>query len=195
MPHCGYVNGNVRRVPGDVGIQHDRSQRTVNGVGVVVEEFKSVVLAKAVINVQQSFLLDSVRVYSLFRKTLDVDCQFLCLKTRPENLLFTCIHVPPVAIRPSVIVGGSQSNEDDVTVRLQRIIQANARLRLQLSSAGSSPAGVLACWQELQIEVAQYINSEARVIVPLSSRAHKPMKPLSGLVQRLKGKTGGFVEL
>ncbi|KAL6133376.1 hypothetical protein ACLB2K_065613 [Fragaria x ananassa] len=125
-----------------------------------IVEFKSVVLAKAVINVQQSFLLDSVRVYSLFRKTLDVDCQFLCLKTRPENLLFTCILVPPVAIRPSVIVGGSQSNEDDVT--------------------------------ELQIEVAQYINSEARVIVLLSSRAHKPMKPLSGLVQRLKGKTGRF---
>ncbi|KAM5559842.1 DNA-directed RNA polymerase III subunit 1-like [Rosa sericea] len=188
--HCGYTNGNVRRVPGDVGIQHDLAERTVDGV--VVDEYESAILDKGVINMQQIFLLDPARVYSLFRKMLDVDCRFLCLKTRPENLLLTCILVPPIAIRPSVLVGGSQSNEDDVTVRLKRIIQANAKLRLQLSSAGSSSAVSLSCWEELQIEVAQYINSEARVHLPLSLRTQQPTKPLSGLVQRLKGKTGRF---
>ncbi|KAK9920884.1 hypothetical protein M0R45_029422 [Rubus argutus] len=189
---CGYINGGVRRVPGDVGIQHDRSERTADGVGVVEDEFKSVIPANAAINVQQIFLLDPARVYSLFKKMLDEDCQFLCLKTRPENLLWTCIVVPPIAIRPSVIVGGSQSNEDDVTVRLKRIIQANAKLGQQLSSGGSSSAVVLSHWEELQIEVAQYINSEARVVVPVSLRSQQPAKPLSGLVQRLKGKQGRF---
>lgn len=44
-------------------------------------------------------------------------------------------------------------------------------------------------WELLQVEVAQYINSEVRG-VPLSMM--QSSKPLRGFVQRLKGKQGRF---
>lgn len=43
-------------------------------------------------------------------------------------------------------------------------------------------------WIDLQVEVAQYINSDVRGI-PFSAQA---ARPLSGFVQRLKGKQGRF---
>lgn len=43
-------------------------------------------------------------------------------------------------------------------------------------------------WPLLQVEVARYINSDVRG-VPLSMQESKP---LSGFVQRLKGKQGRF---
>lgn len=36
------------------------------------------------------------------------DCELLYLSGRPENLIMTTIAVPPIAIRPSVIIDGSQ---------------------------------------------------------------------------------------
>lgn len=42
-------------------------------------------------------------------------------------------------------------------------------------------------WAELQMEVAQYINSDVRGGVNMQAT-----KPLSGFVQRLKGKQGRF---
>lgn len=36
------------------------------------------------------------------------DCELLYLSDRPENLIMTNIAVPPIPIRPSVIVDGSQ---------------------------------------------------------------------------------------
>ena len=36
------------------------------------------------------------------------DCELLYLSGRPENLLMTTVAVPPIAIRPSVIIDGSQ---------------------------------------------------------------------------------------
>ncbi|RVW65776.1 DNA-directed RNA polymerase III subunit 1 [Vitis vinifera] len=78
-------------------------------------------------------------------------------------------------------------NENDVTERLKRIIQANASLHQELQDTGST-SKCLAGWDYLQIEVAQYINSDVRG-VPLAMQA---ARPLSGFVQRLKGKQGRF---
>lgn len=47
---------------------------------------------------------------------------------------------------------------------------------------------VQASWEILQVEVAQYINSDVRG-VPFSMQTSKP---LAGFVQRLKGKGGRF---
>ena len=52
---------------------------------------------------------------------------------RPENLLFTHILVPPVCIRPSVHMDGGGSNEDDLTVKLQSIIEHNMALKRAMS--------------------------------------------------------------
>ncbi|KAL6204627.1 hypothetical protein ACLB2K_021894 [Fragaria x ananassa] len=174
-----YVTGSVKRAQGMLAIVHG-----------AVDDFKSVnpVMKdpKASINLQPH-MLNPVKVFSLFKRMLDEDCELLNLKSRPENLIMTTIAVPPIAIRPSVLVDGSQSNENDITERLKKIIQTNACVQQDLSEG--STTRFLSNWEILQAEVALYINSDVRG-VPYHMTANA--KPLNGLVQRLKGKTGRF---
>ncbi|KAA8544667.1 hypothetical protein F0562_019486 [Nyssa sinensis] len=183
---CGYINGMVKKATGMLGVIHDRSRVSDNSLEECRLAISHTKESRASINV--STILNPDRVLSLFKKMLDEDCELLYLSDRPEKLIVTNIAVPPIAIRPSVFVdGGSQSNENDITERLKRIIQANASLHQELSET-SSTAKSLAGWADLQMEVAQYINSDVRG-VPLHMQA---AKPLSGFVQRLKGKQGRF---
>ncbi|GAV71386.1 RNA_pol_Rpb1_2 domain-containing protein/RNA_pol_Rpb1_3 domain-containing protein/RNA_pol_Rpb1_1 domain-containing protein/RNA_pol_Rpb1_5 domain-containing protein/RNA_pol_Rpb1_4 domain-containing protein, partial [Cephalotus follicularis] len=186
---CGYINGMVKKAASMFGIFHDRSK--INDT-TITEELRSAIShtkeSKTAFNVASSHLLNPVRVLSLFKRIPDEDCEMLYLYDRPEKLIITHITVPPTTIRPSTIVeGGSQSNEDDITERLKQIIQANASLRQELLDA-VTPFRCLAGWDMLQVEVAQYINSEVRG-VPFSMQATKPLR---GFVQRLKGKQGRF---
>ncbi|KAK3012631.1 hypothetical protein RJ639_008587 [Escallonia herrerae] len=183
---CGYINGMVKKATGMLGVIHDRGRVTDNSFEECNSALSHTKDSKASITLP--ILMNPDRVLSLFKKMLDEDCELLYLSDRPEKLVVTNIAVPPIAIRPSVFVdGGNQSNENDITERLRRIIEANASLHKELSET-SSAAKNLAGWAVLQMEVAQYINSDVRG-VPLQMQADKP---LSGFVQRLKGKQGRF---
>ncbi|KAK9279694.1 hypothetical protein L1049_013374 [Liquidambar formosana] len=183
---CGYVNGVVKKAVAMLGIIHDRSKITDGSFEECSSAISHTKESKTSFNVVN--ILNPIRVLSLFKKMLDEDCELLYLSDRPEKLIITNITVPPIAIRPSVFVdGGTQSNENDVTERLKRIIQANASLHQELLET-SSTSKCLDGWDYLQIEVAQYINSDVRG-VPLAMQA---ARPLSGFVQRLKGKQGRF---
>lgn len=184
-PRCGYINGMVKKAVAVLGIIHDRSKVTES-----LQEFASAIThtkeSKAAVNVA-TYILNPVNVLFLFKRMTDTDCEVLYLSERPEKLIITNIAVPPIAIRPSVIMDGSQSNENDITERLKRIIQTNASLQQELVEANSAFKS-LAGWETLQVEVAQYINSDVRG-VPFSMQV---ARPLSGFVQRLKGKQGRF---
>ncbi|KAK3012473.1 hypothetical protein RJ639_007984 [Escallonia herrerae] len=183
---CGYINGMVKKATGMLGVIHDRGRVTDNSFEECNSALSHTKDSKASISLP--VLMNPDRVLFLFKKMLDEDCELLYLSDRPEKLVVTNIAVPPIAIRPSVFVdGGNQSNENDITERLRRIIEANASLHKELSET-SSAAKNLAGWAVLQMEVAQYINSDVRG-VPLQMQADKP---LSGFVQRLKGKQGRF---
>lgn len=178
----------VKKAVNSIGIVHDRSRITDGSL----EECKSAIShtkeSKASFNLINN--LNPIRVLSLLKKMLDEDCELLYLHDRPEKLIITNIQVPPVTIRPSTFVdGGSQSNENDITERLKRIIQANASLHQELQDT-TFTSKCLAGWDYLQIEVAQYINSDVRG-VPLHMQPQGG-KQLSGFVQRLKGKQGRF---
>ncbi|KAK3410062.1 hypothetical protein EUGRSUZ_J02108 [Eucalyptus grandis] len=122
-------------------------------------------------------------VLSLFERMSDEDCELLNIADRPEKFMITTIAVPPIAIRPSVMMEGSQSNENDITERLKRIIQVNASLQQELQDMKN-----MAAWDHLQAEVGLYINSDVRG-VPYPFQV---AKPLAGFIQRLKGKQGRF---
>ncbi|KAL6556324.1 DNA-directed RNA polymerase III subunit 1 [Orobanche gracilis] len=138
-----------------------------------------------------SSTIDPKTAYRLLENMLDEDCELLYLNDRPEKLIVTNILVPPIAIRPSVFVDGGtmsmEDNENDITERLKRIIQSNASLRQEILEANLHGKS-LASWDDLQIEVAQYINSDA----PGLPFGTNDARPLSGFVQRLKGKQGRF---
>ncbi|XP_052199339.1 DNA-directed RNA polymerase III subunit 1 isoform X2 [Diospyros lotus] len=183
---CRYINGMVKKATGMLGIFHDRSKIIDDSL----EECRSAIshTKESNASINMAPLLNPDKILSLFKKMIDEDCELLYLSDRPENLLVTSIAVPPLAIRPSVFVdGGTQSNESDITERLKRIIQANASLQQELLETSSTSKSLVG-WADLQMEVAQYINSDVRG-VPLHMQA---AKPLSGFVQRLKGKQGRF---
>ena len=131
------------------------------------------------------------RVLSLFLNIPDADCEVLWLDPligRPENLLLRNLLVPPVPIRPSVAMDiGGGSNEDDLTVKLQEIIDVNIALNLALQK-GAPHKTILEEWDFLHMQVSQYINGE----MPGLQRPAGASKQIRGLCQRLKGKSGRF---
>ncbi|XP_057794291.1 DNA-directed RNA polymerase III subunit 1 isoform X3 [Salvia miltiorrhiza] len=186
-PRCGYINGMVKRV--QLKIQHDRS-KVADSADCSLKECQSA-LSHTKGNANLSLNLDPKRAYELLKNMRDEDCELLYLDDRPENLMVTNILVPPTAIRPSVFVdGGTQSNENDITERLKYIIQANASLRSEMVEKDSQSNRFMVSWQLLQEEVAQYINSDVRGLTP--QPLGNTRRPLSGFVQRLKGKQGRF---
>lgn len=184
---CGYINGMVKRAVGSVGIHYDRSKAADNDAEesrLALSHIKDFI--RTSFSVSTSLLPD--KVLSLFKKMSDEDCELLYLGDRPEKLIFSSISVPPVAIRPSVFQDGrAQSNENDISERLKRIIQANASLQREFEG-GKSSYNLMNVWVDLQVEVALYINSEVR----LNNMFIQSGKPLSGFVQRLNGKSGRF---
>jgi len=87
--------------------------------------------------------LSPIVVKELFERISDQDCDLLwvnCDVGRPEKLILDSVLVPPVCIRPSVAMDvGRGSNEDDLTVKLQEIIQVIFALKAALSK-GSAKA-------------------------------------------------------
>ncbi|CAI7860052.1 unnamed protein product, partial [Closterium sp. NIES-53] len=132
--------------------------------------------------------LNPVRVLWLMERMLDEDCELLDLYYRPERLIVTHLSVPPVAIRPSVVMeSAAGSNEDDATMKLAVIIEVNSALRLGIQKGLPMP-NLVENWDFLQLQVGLYINSE----LPGLPLAAQPTKPTRGFVQRLKGKQGRF---
>ncbi|KAK7278312.1 hypothetical protein RJT34_23339 [Clitoria ternatea] len=183
---CGYINGSVKKVPATLNIMHDCS-KCKNSTVEELEYSLSRRDSNSRVTNLPARLLNPFQVLSLFRRMLDEDCELIYVAERPEKLIITNIIVPPIVIRPSVVMDESLSNENDITERLKNIIQANAVLRQELQeSSGSSK--LLDGWEMLQFEVAQFINSDVRG-VPFYMQSNKQ---LAGFVQRLKGKQGRF---
>lgn len=134
-----------------------------------------------------------LQAYSILRFIPDEDANLLWMFpeiTRPDALVIGAISVSPVPIRPSTsssFAGVSGTTEDDLTMKLQEIVVVNNALKLALDN-GATMKTVLDDWNFLQVQVAQYINSEATGI-PRSMASTRPMR---GLCQRLKGKHGRF---
>lgn len=169
---CGYVNGKVKKGKTQLAIVH-------NGHKWDKDDGESRTFVPSVINPLDALLL--------FKKMQDQDCELLYLNDRPEKLIMTTLAVPPMALRPSVITDARLSQEDNITERLKGIIQANACLQQGMQEPRNS-SKILDDWDYLQVEAAQFINSDVRV----ASQAQQPARPLCGLVQRLKGKQGRF---
>ncbi|XP_006653556.2 DNA-directed RNA polymerase III subunit 1 [Oryza brachyantha] len=179
-PWCGFINGVAKKGRAGLIILHDCS-KTLDGS---TEELKEALShKKEKLSFSAVHMLDPATVLSLFKRMTDEDCELLNLGDRPEKLIVTEIAVPPVPIRPSVFVaGGRMSNEDSITVILKSIANTNSILKENLQTGGQFMK-CFDCWQHLQLQVVEYINSDAPSL---------PESQHRGLVQRLKGKTGRF---
>ncbi len=107
---------------------------------------------------------------------------------RPEWLILTVLPVPPVTVRPSIVLETGERAEDDLTHKLAEIVRVNQRLKENIE-AGVPQLIIEDLWNLLQYHVSTYFNNETPGCPPAKHRSGRPLKTL---IQRLKGKEGRF---
>jgi DNA-directed RNA polymerase, subunit A' (EC 2.7.7.6) len=78
---------------------------------------------------------------------------------RPEWTILTVLPVPPVTMRPSIILENGQRSEDDLTHKLVDIIRINQRFK-ENQDAGAPQLIIEDLWELLQYHVTTYLDNE-----------------------------------
>ncbi len=105
---------------------------------------------------------------------------------RPEWAILTMLLVPPVTVRPSIILETGERSEDDLTHKLSDIIRANQRLWENLN-AGAPEVIIEDLWDLLQFHVTTFFDNSVAKIPPARHRSGQPLKTI---MERIKGKEG-----
>ncbi len=105
---------------------------------------------------------------------------------RPEWAILTALLVPPVTIRPSIILESGERSEDDLTHKLSDIIRANQRLWENLN-AGAPEVIIEDLWDLLQFHITTFFDNTVTRIPPARHRSGQPLKTIT---ERIKGKEG-----
>src|SRR4030042_6942340 len=105
---------------------------------------------------------------------------------RPEWAVLTMLLVPPVTVRPSIILESGERSEDDLTHKLSDIIRANQRLWENLN-AGAPEVIIEDLWDLLQFHVTTFFDNNVSKIPPARHRSGQPLKTIT---ERIKGKEG-----
>ncbi|MCQ2971051.1 MAG: DNA-directed RNA polymerase subunit A' [archaeon] len=142
-------------------------------------------------NLTEDYKLTASEVRERLERISDEDSFVLGVNpevARPEWLVLTVLPVPPVTVRPSIILDTGERSEDDLTHKLVDILRINQRL-LENMEAGAPQLIVEDLWELLQYHVTTYFDNEASGVPPARHRSGRPLKTLT---QRLKGKEGRF---
>lgn len=187
--YCKEVNGNVKKYAFKIVHERhgDQIDDIVDDLDYMISKHKEL---KDQITTKITTEINPLEALMLFQKIHPDDVDLLGMNSdvsHPRDLIITHILVPPVCIRPSVQVSQGVTNEDDLTVKLQEIINLNALIKSTLDE-GKPIHKVIEEWEYLQAIFAQYNNSEASGLPPSLAIG----KPIRALAQRLKGKHGRF---
>ena len=106
--------------------------------------------------------------------------------SRPDWMVCTVLAVPPLTVRPSVVMEDNQRMEDDLTHKLISIIRINQRLRDKIDK-GDNVDIIDECTKLLQYDVATYVDNDIKGLPPAAQRSGRPLKTLKS---RLGAKTG-----
>ncbi|MDA3837175.1 MAG: DNA-directed RNA polymerase subunit A' [Nanoarchaeota archaeon] len=105
---------------------------------------------------------------------------------RPEHAILTSLLVPPVTVRPSIILETGERSEDDLTHKLSDIIRANQRLWENLN-AGAPEVIIEDLWDLLQYHITTFFDNSVARVPPARHRSGQPLKTIT---ERIKGKEG-----
>jgi len=132
-----------------------------------------------------------ITIRERFTQILDEDLELLSydpITARPEWFILQAFPVPPVTVRPSIILETGIRSEDDLTHKMVDIIRVNQRLK-ESKDAGTPPLIVQDLVDLLQYHTTTYFDNEVSGIPQAHHRSGRPLKTLT---QRLKGKEGRF---
>lgn len=132
-----------------------------------------------------------ITIRERFSQILDADLDLMSYDpatARPEWFVLQALPVPPVTVRPSIILETGIRSEDDLTHKMVDIIRVNQRLK-ESKEAGTPPLIVQDLVDLLQYHTTTYFDNEVSGIPQAHHRSGRPLKTLT---QRLKGKEGRF---
>uniref|UniRef100_A0A1I8H8Q8 DNA-directed RNA polymerase subunit n=1 Tax=Macrostomum lignano TaxID=282301 RepID=A0A1I8H8Q8_9PLAT len=138
---------------------------------------------------ERKIALSAERVLEIFKRISDDDCHVLGMNVRfarPDWMITTVLPVPPLPVRPAVVMHGAAKNQDDLTHKLSDIIKANNQLRRNEQS-GAAAHIIQEDTKMLQYHCTTLIDNE---IPGLPKATQKSGRPLKSVKQRLKGKEG-----
>lgn len=124
-----------------------------------------------------------------FQRMTDADCRSIGLNpefARPEWMICTVLAVPPLAVRPSVVMDDNQRMEDDLTHQLISIIRSNDSLRDKIDK-NESAIMLDKYTASLQYNVATYVDNDIKGLEPSAQRSGRPLRTLKS---RFGAKTG-----
>ena len=133
--------------------------------------------------------LSAERVLSIFKSIPDSVCSILGMDprhARPDWMILTALPVPPMCVRPSVLVFGTARSQDDLTYNLANILKANRTLR-EDEQRGAASHIFDEHLQYLQYHCATLIDND---MPGMPQSCHKSGRPLKSIKARLKGKEG-----
>ncbi len=141
-----------------------------------------------------NFYLGKKRIFpteirEMLVKIPDIDLRRIGINpetSRPEWAVLTLLLVPPVTVRPSIILDTGERSEDDLTHKLSDIIRANQRLWENLN-AGAPEVIIEDLWDLLQYHVTTFFDNTVARIPPARHRSGQPLKTIT---ERIKGKEG-----
>ncbi|XP_054269431.1 DNA-directed RNA polymerase II subunit RPB1-like [Macrosteles quadrilineatus] len=138
---------------------------------------------------EKKISLSAERVWEILKHIVDEECFILGMDpkfARPDWMIVTVLPVPPLAVRPAVVMYGSARNQDDLTHKLSDIIKCNNELQRN-EQAGAATHVIAENIKMLQFHVATLVDND----MPGLPRAmQKSGKPLKAIKARLKGKEG-----
>ena len=134
-------------------------------------------------------VIQAEMILRAFQRMTDEDCRLIGLNpefARPEWMVCTVLAVPPLTVRPSVVMDDNQRMEDDLTHKLIDILRANDKVREKIDKEES--AEVLDKYTaKLQYDVATYVDNDIKGLEPSAQRSGRPLRTLKS---RFGAKTG-----
>jgi DNA-directed RNA polymerase II subunit RPB1 len=106
--------------------------------------------------------------------------------SRPDWMICTVLAVPPLTVRPSVIMDDNQRMEDDLTHILIDTVRNNQKLQDKIDK-GESAETIERHTQLLQYCVATYVDNDIKGLPQAAQRSGRPLRTLKS---RLGAKTG-----
>ena len=189
--HAAYTIVSQKRIPDQI-IEKAKKAKECPHCGKTQYEL---VFTKPTIFVEKTEIgehrLLPITIRERFSQILDEDLELLSYDSgtaRPEWFILQALPVPPVTVRPSIILETGIRSEDDLTHKMVDIIRVNQRLK-ESKEAGTPPLIVQDLVDLLQYHSTTYFDNEVSGIPQAHHRSGRPLKTLT---QRLKGKEGRF---
>src|SRR5487761_2662492 len=188
---AAYTVISIKHIPTEI-IERAKKEKTCPHCGKSQYEL---IFTKPTIFIERTELGENrllpITIRERFSHMIDEDLKLLGYDpttARPEWFILQVLPVPPVTVRPSIILETGIRSEDDLTHKIVDILRVNQRVR-ESKESGTPPLIVQDLVDLLQYHVTTYFDNEVSGIPQAHHRSGRPLKTIS---QRLKGKEGRF---